>query len=198
MGAERGSTVTLATVLVTAALAFALAGCGDRAEREPEERPAGETSALSSDGEATARVTVPDGEARSIGTFVAAVTLPDGSTRIVEGERDGSVAGTWLCDLTGDGELELVVVTTSAGSGSYGAVSVFRQQAGGFVPVPVADLSASQTEGYMGHDEFAIREGRLVRSFPRYLEGDPNANPTGGTVRLAYSFASEEWIEEER
>jgi len=198
MRARRRWTAVLAAVLVTAALTLALAGCADRAERDPEERPAGETSAVSAGGEATARVTVPEGEARSIGTFVAAVTLPDGSTRIVEGDRDGSVAGTWLCDLTGDGELELVVVTTSAGSGSYGAVSVFRQSVDDFVPVPVADLNPSQSEGYMGHDEFAIRGGRLLRSFPRYLEGDPNADPTGGTVRLAYSVASEEWIEEER
>ena len=198
MGAGYRWTTALATVSLGAVLAFSLAGCADQAEREPEERPAGETSAVSPGGDATARVTVPEGEPRSIGTFVAAVTLPDGSTTIVEGHRDGSVAGTWLCDLTGDGELELVLVTTSAGSGSYGAVSVFRQSAGDFAPVPLGDLTPSQSEGYMGHDRFAIREGRLLRSFPRYLEGDPNAYPSGGTVRLAYSFASEAWIEEER
>jgi len=40
--------------------------------------------------------------------------------------------------------------------------------------------------GYMGHDEFAVVENHLLQRFPIYLEGDTNAEPSGGMRQLQY------------
>ncbi len=180
---------------VATAFAFliaVLAGCVGETEETPKLTAEQVVEAMGF----RAEVTVPAGEAASIGTFLAAVTYPDGTTQLVEGERDGSVVAVWLCDLGGDGVLELVIVTASAGSGSYGAVAVYRQEGERFAPVEVAGLDAGQQTGYMGHDTFGVSDGRLVRSFPGYLEGDANVSPSGDTTRLAYSFDEGRWIEE--
>ena len=180
-------------VATAAVLAVAvLAGCSGETEETPTLTPEQVAEAMGF----RAEVTVPAGEAASIGTFLAAVTFPDGTTQLVEGERDGSVVAVWLCDLGGDGVLELVIVTASAGSGSYGAVAVYRQDGERFAPVEVAGLDAGQRTGYMGHDTFGVKDGRLIRSFPGYLEGDTNVSPSGGTVRLVYSFDEGRWLEE--
>jgi hypothetical protein len=43
-------------------------------------------------------------------------------------------------------------------------------------------------KGYMGHDEFAVVERRLVRRFPVYKAGDTNAAPSGGVRQLQYKL----------
>ena len=50
--------------------------------------------------------------------------------------------------------------------------------------------------GYMGHDQFAVVENRLVRRFPVYLENDTNAAASGGTRQLQYRLEPGEagWI----
>lgn len=48
------------------------------------------------------------------------------------------------------------------------------------------------TRGYMGHDEFAVGEGSLLRRFPVYREGDNNAAPTGGTRQIRYKLEAGE------
>jgi hypothetical protein len=139
----------------------------------------------------TARVWIPTDEPRSIGTYRAEVTWPDGVTDRIESERDGMIANVWLADLESDGAVDLVVALASAGSGSYGSVHVYRHQDDDFVSVPIAGLEAA---GYMGHDVFSVEGGRLYRTFPTYAEGDPNAAPTGGDVRLRYSFGENAWV----
>jgi hypothetical protein len=51
-------------------------------------------------------------------------------------------------------------------------------------------------KGYMGHDEFAVGEGSLLRRFPIYRSGDSNAAPTGGMRQLRYRLLPGEagWI----
>ena len=50
--------------------------------------------------------------------------------------------------------------------------------------------------GYMGHDEFSVGEGALLRRFPIYREGDSNAQPSGGTRQIQYKLEAGEagWI----
>jgi hypothetical protein len=142
----------------------------------------------------TARVWIPTDEPRSIGTYRAEVNWPDGTTDRLRAERDGMITDVWLADLESDGTLELIVALSSAGSGSYGSVHVFQHREGDFVPLALADLGDDERAGYMGHDVFTVEAGRLYRTFPGYAEGDPNAAPSGGRVRLRYSFDENGWI----
>jgi hypothetical protein len=76
-------------------------------------------------------------------------------------------------DLDKNGYDELYVITTAAGSGSYGNLRGFaslRDKSIGMVNLP--DLAESDMakggkfEGYEGHDEFNIVNNELVRTFP--------------------------------
>jgi hypothetical protein len=117
--------------------------------------------------------------------------------RGVSHEIDGTVTGAEVADLDADGSPELYVYINSAGSGSYGsmvayAVNKLKSMSDIYLP-PMAD---DVTPGYMGHDEFAVVENTLVRRFPIYLDGDINAQPTGGTRQLQYKLTRGEasWI----
>jgi len=184
-----GSTIarTIGLALALAAL-VAASGCGRDDELV-------EVAYFAEWEDVSARVWIPTDEPRSIGTYRAEVKWPGGTTDRIQAERDGMITGVWLADLESDGALDLVVALSSAGSGSYGSVHVYRHRNEDFVPVVVPDLDAEQT-GYMGHDVFTVEEGRLYRTFPRYVEGDPNAAPSGGQVRLRCSFDENAWIAE--
>jgi|GEM_PF-3261199 hypothetical protein len=142
-----------------------------------------------------AHVLVPEGEAQSVGTYLVHIALPGGVRQIRE-NRDGTITGAWLEDLDGDGDADLIVVMTSVGSGSYPTLHFFRQERGEFVLHPLNDLSEEQRSGYMGHDIVEVKEGKLLRTFPKYLPSDPNSTPSGGTVALRYSFTDDGWLDQ--
>jgi hypothetical protein len=177
----------IAVIAVALAVLVVFAGCAEEGELV-------EVAYFAEWGGSTARVWIPTDEPRSIGTYRAEVTWPDGTTEHIRSERDGMIADIWLTDLESDEVLDLVVALTSAGSGSYGSVHVYRHVDGSFARIPLAPLDDPGSSGYMGHDVFSVDGGRLYRAFPEYNEGDPNASPSGGTVRLRYSFAESAWI----
>jgi len=96
-----------------------------------------------------------------------------------------------VADLDGNGYDEIYVITRAAGSGSYGAVLGFasnKDKSLSMIDFPGAGEGEKPFEGYRGHDVFSIEGGRLVRTFPVYRDGDPNASPTGGTRRITYGL----------
>jgi hypothetical protein len=110
-------------------------------------------------------------------------------------EVAGTVTGAEVGDLNADGSPEIYVHVQSAGSGSYGslvAVSVndLASLSGIHLPDLADDPAASA--GYMGHDQFAVVESRLVRRFPIYRDGDPNTSPTGGAREVSYRLEAGE------
>lgn len=112
---------------------------------------------------------------------------------LVKEELLGSLTGRELEDLNSDGRPELILFVTSAGSGSYG--SVMAWSAGKdhtLLPITMPDLSGKLTQGYMGHDQFAVVETTLMRRFPIYRPGDTNAKPTGGTRQISYKLMAGE------
>jgi pimeloyl-ACP methyl ester carboxylesterase len=143
---------------------------------------------------ARAEVQIPVNEPRSVGTYRAEVVWPDGTRSRVEGARDGMITNVWLADLLGDATPELVVTTSSAGSGTYGAVSVYERREDALVAVGIRTLRDDQRTGYMGHDTFSVSNGRLYRSYPLYREGDTNAAPSGGEVAFWYSLLDSVWV----
>lgn len=112
---------------------------------------------------------------------------------------NGTVTNAQVADLNGDGSPEIYVYVTSAGSGSYGslvAYSANRRKSLSDIYLPPLTENKVASKGYMGHDEFAVGEGVLVRRFPVYRDTDTNANPTGGTRELHYKLVPGEagWI----
>lgn len=111
------------------------------------------------------------------------------------GERvDGTVTGAEVADLNSDGKPELFVYVSSAGSGSYGEVKgwIVGRRGRVLLPIVMPELSGKDAVGYMGHDQFAVVEGVLARSFPIYKSGDSNAKPTGGSRQVNYKLAAGE------
>lgn len=116
--------------------------------------------------------------------------LGNDNTEIVR-EVDGGVAGAEVADLDADGSPELYVYITSAGSGSYGSLVAYaanRRRSLSEIYLPPVTDNAGAARGYMGHDESAVVEDRLVQRFPIYREGDTNASPSGRTRQLQYKL----------
>lgn len=114
-------------------------------------------------------------------------------------ELDGSAYRTELADLDGNGWPEIYVYVASAGSGSYGSLVAYAVNGGKSVSpiyLPPLEDSPEAVAGYMGHDEFAVVENRLVRRFPVYQADDTNAAASGGTRQLQYRLEAGEagWI----
>lgn len=106
-------------------------------------------------------------------------------------ELDGQVVDAEIEDLNSDGFPEVLIYTTSAGSGSYGHVigySVNNGKSMSQISFPELSDNKEASVGYMGHDEFAIVETSLVRRFPIYRDQDTNSNPTGGTRQIQYKL----------
>ena len=104
---------------------------------------------------------------------------------------DGQVVNAEIEDLNSDGFPEILIYTMSIGSGSYGNVigySVNKGKSISQIYFPELSDNKEASNGYMGHDEFAIIETSLARRFPIYKEGDTNNNPTGGTRQIEYKL----------
>jgi hypothetical protein len=110
-------------------------------------------------------------------------------------EIDGKVTNAEIADLNADGYPELLVYTTSAGSGSYGNVIGFSPNNGkslSQITFPNIADNPKANSGYMGHDEFAVIDNHLVQKFPIYKKDDINSNPTGGMRQIQYKLKNGE------
>lgn len=101
----------------------------------------------------------------------------------------------FLADLDNNGFEELYLITTAEGSGSYGHIHGFASNSDKSLtpiylrPIHENDLAPGELfDGYMGHDSIFMDQGKLMRKFPVYREGDPNCCPTGGIRQLRYNL----------
>ncbi len=105
------------------------------------------------------------------------------------------ITEVFLADLDDNGFDEIYIITTSAGSGSYGTVLGFasnNDKSLSMINFPDVDFTNKVFEGYMGHDSFIIENNKLVRTFPVYKKDDTNQNPTGGKRKLIYGLYPDE------
>jgi hypothetical protein len=105
-------------------------------------------------------------------------------------DRDPT-SDVFVADLDGNGFDEIYIITTSAGSGSYGTVlglASNKDKSLSMIHFSERREGDEHFEGYMGHDTFKIEEQKLVRIFPIYNKGDTNENPTGGRRKLVYGL----------
>ena len=105
-------------------------------------------------------------------------------------DRD-PISDVFVADLDGNGFDEIYIVTTAAGSGSYGNVLGFasnKDKSLSMIYFPEIREGDAHFDGYMGHDSFRIEGRKLVRIFPVYGKGDTNEKPTGGKRKLVYGL----------
>lgn len=106
-------------------------------------------------------------------------------------EIDGFVTDAGIADLNADGFPEILVFTSSAGSGGYGNVIGYTVHNGktlSNIYFPSISDNKEGSKGYMGHDEFAIVENSLVQRFKTYNQNDINSTPTGTMRQLQYKL----------
>ena len=111
----------------------------------------------------------------------------------------GVVNNAEIGDLNSDGFPEILIYTTSAGSGSYGDVIGYSVNNGKSISQiyfpPIAE-NKKINEGYSGHDEFSIVKKLLVQRFKTYKTGDSNSNPTGQIREIQYKLKNGEATKE--
>ena len=101
------------------------------------------------------------------------------------------ITDIYITDLDGNGFDEIYIITTSAGSGSYGNLIGFasnKDKSLSMINLPDVDRQDPDFRGYMGHDLFSIEDNKLTRTFPIYMKNNANQKPTGGIKKLTYSL----------
>jgi len=101
---------------------------------------------------------------------------------------EGTVADVVATNLNDNKYPELLVFVTDAGSGSYGQLLGYEFLNQGRRMLSLPELSGPAAKGYQGHDEFRVEGQRVLRTFPIYLEADPNCCPTGGRRTIQYKL----------
>jgi hypothetical protein len=174
-----------------------LAGCtaADRSIPVPSQLGPGDTMSLERDN-LTVEISIPETEPASAGTYELNVTPAGGSAQFIVGEREGAIACVWIYDVGGDAGPEIIVWMVSAGSGSYGTLHLYEYDDDQYSRRELVFPPIDERWGYMGHDTFEVRSGKLLWEYPIYLEGDPNAAPGGGRASFCYSFGEDRWVEE--
>ncbi len=134
-------------------------------------------------------------ETNPIGASLSTLTITTegiGSTSPITLETN-KVTNIFATDLNHDTFEELIIVSTAQGSGSYGEATIFTtKERPNISLVHIPPLTEDDTEkgrlfeGYMGHDNFNITDGTLVREYPIYNATDTNSNPTGVTKKIYY------------
>jgi hypothetical protein len=99
---------------------------------------------------------------------------------------DGRVKDAEVADLDVDQSPEIYVYLTSDTGDSLVALSANKRKSLSDIYLPPLDETQGATVGYRGRDAFAVGEGRLLRRFPIYRDGDSDTEPTGGMRQLQY------------
>jgi hypothetical protein len=146
-------------------------------------------------GDLLVRVTEGNKEAASIGSYTLALYRGGSDPDFIAGlvrPRDGGISQVWITQLDKGKEPEIIVWTTSAGTGAYGKVDLFRFT--GNKLVQLESPKEIKLKGDRGHEIFKMENGKLYRFVPIYNESDCNATPTGGRTKLMLDFKNMEWM----
>lgn len=127
------------------------------------------------------------GDATLRNLFVSIGSVKD-TTRadtIVEKDVKGFISGVAVADLNGDGQPEVYVFNTSAGTDLYGKVYGFAVEPKGVVKINTAALDSLSGSDYKGRDSFYVQGKELVRTYPALQEGQQDVlkKDTRKTIR---------------
>jgi hypothetical protein len=182
---ERGLLMTLLLVVATAILITGLTSCSHNKNISPD---------VSKEYRTRTGKTIIISETRPVGRSLSTIEIRSKGFEYNYAEtyedRD-PISDVFVADLDGNGFDEIYIITTSAGSGSYGTVLGFasnKDKTLSMIHFPEIREGDENFEGYMGHDTFKIEGQKLVRIYPVYKKGDTNENPTGGRRKLVYGL----------
>jgi len=110
--------------------------------------------------------------------------------RDVTAEIKGRVNKAEVDDLNGDGFPDLVIYVLNSGVKNKSTVfGISSEKNEGFRPVFFPDIvdDPKVRDGYDGHDEYSLIEGKLMRRFPLYNTTDTaNVKPLGMIRQIQY------------
>ena len=103
------------------------------------------------------------------------------------GELDGKIEDAWNMDLDSDGNPELFIQANTKGKDSHLNMYVYEfGKDGNPQQIRFPDLSASMKKGYKGKDSIYIKDGKLMREFPLFIDTDAENKPSGGKRTIEY------------
>jgi hypothetical protein len=150
-------------------------------------------------------------ELNGIGFHVTSPNLTTGNTvtvtptgleidnSLISWDADGAVTGAEVADLDADGSPEVyvyVMSTDATARGSLVAYSANKRKSLSAIYLPPLTETPAATQGYQGHDHFAVVGNSLVRRFPIYAGSATGASRTGRTRELQYRLVPGEagWL----
>ena len=95
----------------------------------------------------------------------------------------GRITKAEIDDLNSDGFPDMIIYVFSGADNEFGTAFAFASQENKSISpfaLPDVMLDGKLKDGYQGHDEFMLLEGKLMRKFPLYKTGDDKDKPTGG------------------
>jgi hypothetical protein len=104
------------------------------------------------------------------------------------GDLPGKILDVYNTDMDADGNPELLIQGTPPDTTTYMAMYPyeFGDKAGRKLDFP--KLTRRQARGYLGRDNFYVRDGKLIREFPIHESDSSNAKPTGAKRVLEYTL----------
>ncbi|MBC9914742.1 hypothetical protein [Chitinophaga varians] len=126
-----------------------------------------------------------DASLRNLFVSIGSVKDTTRADTIVEKDVKGFISGVVVADLNSDGQPEIYVFSTSAGTDLYGKVYGFAVEPKGVVKINTAVLDSLSGGDYKGRDSFYVQGKELVRAYPAMKEGqqDVLAKDTRKTIR---------------
>lgn len=199
--------------IITAALVISLLACNQKKSEENKTEVSADTSLAAVDTASVAatpkeqEVTTKTGkvlivsESHPNGMSMSDIAVHfkgDTSTTLKLSDKD-PISKVFSADLDGNGFEEVYVITSAAGSGSYGNVHGFasnKDKSLSLVYLPEVEekdlAKGGNFEGYEGHDLFEINGKQLVRTFPvdkktRKIIYELKQSETGYTLKMISS-----------
>lgn len=116
-----------------------------------------------------------------------------GRKQTLDSQRRGDLVRVWLDDIDDDGAPDVLVHTVDPDPNAYGYLDLFYLENDRYRVRSFPRLAMDQLAGFRGRDVFAVREGRIYRSYPVFRPEDPDDRPTGGSREFVFDFATESW-----
>ncbi|NLR68579.1 hypothetical protein HGH92_30025 [Chitinophaga varians] len=129
-----------------------------------------------------------DGTLRNLYVGIGNVKDSTRMDTIIEKDVKGNIGGVAVADLDKDGQPEVYVFNISTGTGLNGKVYGLVVQKKGAIKINTGDIDSLNAKDYQGRDSFYIQNNELVRTYPAFGEGQPQALTTDKRKIIRYQL----------